>query len=143
MFEVHPLNCCRHVFVLHMRRTAIAHLIATSNLRLRHTNAKESYRTSHNTNQTIHHLWYTRHIHNMLEMYPQQCCPHVLDLQVRRRAIAYFTPSSTPSNRFETNRRFKKDIQIQIGKPKQSETFMKSKTRHVYDGCWNPRVHDT
>ena len=39
------------------------------------------------------------------------------------------------------NRRFQKDIQIQIGKPKQRETPMKSNTRHVDGGGGNPRVH--
>ena len=137
MFEVHPPKCCRYVLVLHMRRTAIANVIAKSNLRLRHTNAKESYSKIHNTNETIHHIWYTRHIHNILEMYPQQYCPHVFDLHVRRRAIANFTASSTPSNRFETNRRFIKDIQIKIVKPKYMESYMKSKPRHIDGGVGN------
>ena len=43
--------------------------------------------------------------------------------------------------RFEKNRRFKKDIQIQVGKPKHRETPMKSKTGHVDGGGGNPRVH--
>ena len=59
-------------------------------------------------------------------MHPPQYCPHVLDLQVRRRAIAIFTAKSKPSSKFETNRRFNKDIQIQFGKPKQRETLMTS-----------------
>ena len=36
--------------------------------------------------------------------------------------------------RFKKNRRCKKDIQIQIDKPKSKETPMKFKTRHVHGG---------
>ena len=36
---------------------------------------------------------------------------------------------------------FKKEIQINIGKPNEGETIMKSKARHVDDGGGNPRVH--
>ena len=36
--------------------------------------------------------------------------------------------------RFEKNRTFKKDTQIQIYTPKYRETLMKSKTRHVDGG---------
>ena len=53
-----------------------------------------------------------------------------------------FTTKSTPSSRFEKHRRFQKDIQIQMGKPKYRETPMKSKTRHVDGGSGNPRVHE-
>ena len=60
-------------------------------------------------------------------MHPQQYYLRVLDIQVRRKAIAHFTANSIPSNRFEQNRWFTKDIQIQICKPKQNETLMKSK----------------
>ena len=74
-------------------------------------------------------------------MHPPQYCPHVLDLQVRRRAIAIFTAKSKTSSRFEKHLTFKKDIQIQIGKPTQRETLMKSKTRHFDGGGRNPRVH--
>ena len=35
--------------------------------------------------------------------------------------------------RFMKKREFKKDIQIQIRKPKYHETHMKSKTRHIDD----------
>ena len=38
--------------------------------------------------------------------------------------------------RFEKHRRFKEDTQIQIYKPKQRETPMKSKTRHGDGGGW-------
>ena len=60
-------------------------------------------------------------------------------LGLRRRAIAIFTAKSIPSSRFEKNHRFNKDIQIQICKPKQRETLMKSKTRHVDGGGGKPR----
>ena len=42
--------------------------------------------------------------------------------------------------RYVTNRQFKKDIQMQIGKPKWRETHMKSKTRHVDGEGENPQV---
>ena len=38
---------------------------------------------------------------------------------------------------------FKKDIQIQIGKPTSKETPMISKTRHDDSGNGNPRFHET
>ena len=41
--------------------------------------------------------------------------------------------------RFENNRRFKKDIQIQIDKPKYRETPTQSKTRHVDGGGRKPQ----
>ena len=39
--------------------------------------------------------------------------------------------------RFEKNRRFTKDIQIHIDKPKQREPFLKTKTLHFDGGGWN------
>ena len=74
-------------------------------------------------------------------MHPPQYCPHVLDLPVKRRAIAISTAKFRPPSRFEKHRRFQKDIQAQIGKPQQWETITKSKTRHVDGGGRNPRVH--
>ena len=41
--------------------------------------------------------------------------------------------------RFVKNREFKKDIQIQIDKPKSRGTHMKSKTRHVDGEGENPQ----
>ena len=41
--------------------------------------------------------------------------------------------------RFEKNRGFKKDTQIQIYKPRSKGMPMKSKTRHVDGGCRNPQ----
>ena len=43
--------------------------------------------------------------------------------------------------RFEKHRGFKKDIQIQIGKPKKREILRKSNTRHVDGGGSYPRAH--
>ena len=43
----------------------------------------------------------------------------------------------------KTESRFKKDIQIQIGKPKSKETPMISNIRHDDGGNGNPRFHDT
>ena len=43
--------------------------------------------------------------------------------------------------RFEKHRKFKKDIQIQICKPKQRGKPLKSKTLHVDGGGQNPLVH--
>ena len=39
--------------------------------------------------------------------------------------------------RFVQHREFRKDIQIQIDKPKYRETHMKSKTRHIDGGGGN------
>ena len=41
--------------------------------------------------------------------------------------------------RVEKNRKFQKDTQIQIYKPKYRETPMKSKTRHVEGRGMNPQ----
>ena len=76
-------------------------------------------------------------------MCPPQYCPHVLDFQKRKRAIANFTTKSQPSSKLETNRKSKKDIQNQIGKPKSWETALKSKTQHDDGGNGNPRFHET
>ena len=45
--------------------------------------------------------------------------------------------------RFEKKHKFQKDIQIQLGKPKQKETLMKSKARHVDGGGTNPQFETT
>ena len=58
-------------------------------------------------------MLYTRHTHNSFEMHPLQYCLHVLDLQVRTRSIVNFKATFKPAIRFKTNRKFKKDIQIQ------------------------------
>ena len=44
--------------------------------------------------------------------------------------------------RFENKLRFTKDVQIQIIKPKQRETPVNSKTRHVDGGGSKPRVRE-
>ena len=94
------------------------------------------------TTKTKPYITYgTQDMYITVEMHPPQYCPHVLDLQVTRRAIANLTAKSKPSSRFEKNRRFNKDILIQIGKPKYRETPMKSKARHVDGGSGNAHFH--
>ena len=55
MFEVHPPKYCHHALVLHMRRTAIANLIAESHLSLSLTSEKKNHRKIHNTPEKDSH----------------------------------------------------------------------------------------
>ena len=82
-FEVHSPQYRHHVLDLQ-------HLILDFFIQMR----RRAIAKTHNKNETIHHMWHTRHINNSLEMHPLQYCPHVLDLHVRRRSIADFTATS-------------------------------------------------
>ena len=58
MFEVHPPKYCHHVLVLHMRRTAIANLLAKSDLSLDLTSEKE---LPQNPQQKLNHTSHMIH----------------------------------------------------------------------------------
>ena len=59
MFKVHPAKYCGHVLVLHMRRTAIANVIATSNLRLRRAIAQFTLKTEPYITCGTQHIYIT------------------------------------------------------------------------------------
>ena len=110
------------------RRNAIANLMATSNFRIHHTNAKESYRTIDSTNQTIHHMWYTRHINNILEMHPPQYCPMSWTYKLQGH------PSHISQQHL--NQPLEKDIQHNIGGSHQA-TFSESISQRKGKYQWN------
>jgi hypothetical protein len=58
---------------------------------------KENYHTIHNNISTIHHIWYTEHIHTMFEVHPPKYCHHVLVLHMRKTTIVNLIAKSCHS----------------------------------------------
>ena len=83
-------------------------------------------------------MWYTIHIHNSLEILPQQYCPHVLDLQVRRRSIVNVTAKSKPASTVDLRTTV---VSKKTYTSKRRTTCLKlhAKVKEKYE--WNQKKH--
>ena len=72
-------------------------------------------------------MWHTRHIHNSLEMHPPQYCPHVLDLQVRRRSMSNLTAKK--KRRVDRPRKLEVDLRQNVSSKKTYESKLVSQSK--------------